>query len=292
VTPVASHNPGATFPGGTTTVTYTFTDAAGNTDTCVFDVTVLGFTTLVADVQLEAITQPVTRCFTFTLVNCTTQATTTLKRDMDFNAAGLASATFTDLPCGEYDCITAEDELHTLRVRLDSAPAFGIVGGQYLAHFTGANLLTTADYYNDNVIDIVDYGVFHAQWGTRYDSNNDSIADGNTPCGKFTRHADANGDGFLDISDFNPISGNFLAKGARPCCAAALEGPPPRTAITVRELQRMGVPSAWRADLNSDGWIDATDIQLFLSGKLPPPLPTVEQAPVPVRALRENALEE
>ena len=35
-----SHAPGATFPVGTTTVTYTFTDGSGNTSTCVFDVIV------------------------------------------------------------------------------------------------------------------------------------------------------------------------------------------------------------------------------------------------------------
>ncbi len=36
----SSHNPGDTFPVGTTTVTYTVTDDAGNTGTCSFDVTV------------------------------------------------------------------------------------------------------------------------------------------------------------------------------------------------------------------------------------------------------------
>ncbi|MFM9056211.1 MAG: MopE-related protein, partial [Bacteroidota bacterium] len=37
---VSSHNSGDTFPVGTTTVTYTATDIAGNTSTCSFDVTV------------------------------------------------------------------------------------------------------------------------------------------------------------------------------------------------------------------------------------------------------------
>lgn len=37
----STHNPGDTFPLGTTTVTYTATDAAGNTSTCSFDVTVV-----------------------------------------------------------------------------------------------------------------------------------------------------------------------------------------------------------------------------------------------------------
>lgn len=37
----ASHSPGATFPFGTTTVSYTATDIAGNTAVCAFDVTIV-----------------------------------------------------------------------------------------------------------------------------------------------------------------------------------------------------------------------------------------------------------
>jgi len=39
-TTTSTHNPGDTFPVGTTTVTYTVTDVSGNTDMCSFDVTV------------------------------------------------------------------------------------------------------------------------------------------------------------------------------------------------------------------------------------------------------------
>ena len=38
----SDYNPGDSFPIGTTTVTYTSTDAAGNTATCSFDVIVTG----------------------------------------------------------------------------------------------------------------------------------------------------------------------------------------------------------------------------------------------------------
>ncbi len=40
VTTTSSHSPGATFPTGTTTVTYTATDASGNTGTCSFNVVI------------------------------------------------------------------------------------------------------------------------------------------------------------------------------------------------------------------------------------------------------------
>ena len=38
----STHNPGDSFPIGTTTVTYTATDAAGNTANCSFEVVVAG----------------------------------------------------------------------------------------------------------------------------------------------------------------------------------------------------------------------------------------------------------
>ncbi len=41
VTSTSSHNPGDLFPVGTTTVTYTFTDAHSNSSACTFDVTVI-----------------------------------------------------------------------------------------------------------------------------------------------------------------------------------------------------------------------------------------------------------
>lgn len=42
ITRIRSHAPGAAFPQGTTPVTYTFTDAAGNATTCTFNITVNG----------------------------------------------------------------------------------------------------------------------------------------------------------------------------------------------------------------------------------------------------------
>ena len=38
----SDYNPGDSFPIGSTTVTYTSTDAAGNTDTCTFTVNITG----------------------------------------------------------------------------------------------------------------------------------------------------------------------------------------------------------------------------------------------------------
>jgi|GEM_PF-5771610 len=272
----STHSPGDTFPQGVTTVTYTAEDDCGNISYCTFDVTVLAFNDLIVSVEIQGIDTAVTRCIKFTFTNCTTSNSEVIYRDVGFDAAGVATnVPFDDLPCefGPFDCVTAEDVLHTLQVRLDSAPDFGIVGTQYVADFTGVNRLTTADYYNDDLIDISDFGVMIVEWGACYDSEPDTVCDGNTPCAYTPPtgfHADANGDGTMDVSDFNPISANFLMTGDPDCCVRGDGGgDEPRDAITVQELREMGVHNARVADLNGDGWIDMTDVELFLNGNVP-----------------------
>jgi|GEM_PF-3879429 len=290
---VSTHSPGETFPQGVTTVTYTATDDCDNVTLCIFDVTVLAFNDLLVSVELQGIETAVTRCIKFTFTKCAPPNSVTIYRDLDFDAGGLAMGVlFEDLPCGDYECVTAEDMLHTLQVRLDSVPDFDIVGTQYVAYFTGDNRLTTADYYNDELIDIADFGAFITEWGACYDSEPDSICDGHTPCAYAPPsgfHADANGDGVLDVSDFNPISGNFLMTGDPDCCSRGGGGDQPRDAVTVQELLDLGVRNARRADLNGDGWIDMADVELFLNGGVPddaPALAPSEPMWLPAEALK------
>ena len=76
----------------------------------------------------------------------------------------VASVLLTDLPCSPtgYDCVTAEDELHTLVVKVTPV----IVDQQYVVEFTGPmSMFFQADLYNDNLVDIVDFGVFVARMG-------------------------------------------------------------------------------------------------------------------------------
>ena len=269
------------FPQGTTTITWTVSDQCSNESSQDQIVTVAAYNDVVVDIEIQDLAAAVTRCVTFTFVDCATSTTEVITQDIAFDGSGQAlDVLITDLPCGSYDCVTAEDELHTLQVRLDAAPQFDIVDGQYVLDFTnqgaGADYsLITADYFNDELIDIADFGVFIAQWGANYDSNEDTIVDGSTPCGVTWApdglHADASGDGVLDVSDFNPISANFLSIGDDDCCVRAL-GSEPRESILVNELAGAGVRNAWRADFNNDGVIDMTDVELFLAGATPPAL--------------------
>jgi hypothetical protein len=209
----------------------------------------------------------ITRCIRFGFRDCPSGALVSVNQLVTFsvdnnasNGFSLAGQVLANVPCGVYECVTAEDALHTLQVRIEP-PEFTVVGGQYVAHFTGTHLLQQGDLYNDNMIDIADYGVFIGQWGW--------AGSRSTTCSTPYPHVDMSADGGLDISDFNFISGNFSHLGDNDCCIVPFTEPQPRTSITVAELRRLGVPRAARADLNHDGLIDMTDVQLFLNGVAP-----------------------
>ncbi|MCK4342298.1 MAG: HYR domain-containing protein [Phycisphaerae bacterium] len=271
----------AQFPVGDTIVTWTVRDVNGNENTCQQTVTVLGYNDFVVDIEIQGgVVGPFTRCISFTFFDCD-GTDVTFEKDIDFvPVAGNALATgvviVDELLCGDYDCVTAQDELHTLTVNLDRGGDFDIVGDHYEADFTGPNMLLQGDYYDDfadgypvDFIDIVDFGVYFGQWGSVYDSDGDTIPDGNTPCGVFAIHADADGDGVIDVSDFAFITSNYGIVGDLDCCAPKASTPTPRTSITVRELASLGVPNAQRGDLNHDGAIDFDDVELFLTGTVP-----------------------
>ncbi len=282
----------AQFPAGPTIVTWTVRDVNGNENTCQQTVTVLGYNDLVVDIEIQGgfydadpgnpgDVLTLVRCIVFTFFDCD-GTDYTFERDITFTSTDGANCLATNvvigdqLACGDYDCVTAQDRLHTLTVRLDRGAGLDIVGDHYEAYFTGSNMLLQGDYYDDFVdgypvdfIDIVDFGVYIGQWGSVYDSDGDLIPDGDTPCGVFTIHADANGDGVIDVSDFGFIADNYGTVGDEDCCSPSPGTPEPRTSITVRELAALGVPDAYRSDLNDDGVIDLDDVALFLNGVVP-----------------------
>ncbi|MCK4342296.1 MAG: HYR domain-containing protein, partial [Phycisphaerae bacterium] len=275
----SNYSPGDTFPAGTTHVVYTATDIYGNDVTCEFDVAVLAFNNFVVDVEIQGgiVAGGFTRCITFTFYEaCPDPTPLVFEKDVTFanvGGNGLGSATFTDLPCSSsgYTCVTAQDKLHTLLVTVTPT----IVSGQYDADFTVANMLLQGDYYDDiadwgvDFIDIVDFGVFITEYGANYNSSAPGDPDGSTPCGEFTVHADADGDGSVDVSDFTFITTNYMLVGDTPCCSTLMAGAAPRSSITVRELRAMGLAHVAAADMNHDGVLDMNDVALFLEGGLP-----------------------
>lgn len=180
----------------------------------------------------------------------------------------------------QWDCISAWDQLHTLRACYLFDPYGGdCIDGQLQASFTGdpafgGNWLIggNLDGWKKDVdgadpslfvIDILDYGTFVAEWGEDYGT-------GDTPCGTVGPHADIDGDGDVDLDDYMYIEMNFLAS-AKMCCG--VEGLPAGAAglteVSVRELREMGRGELAVADLNGDGMLDMNDMQAFMQGARP-----------------------
>jgi len=277
------------YPSGVTTITWTATDACGNSASCDQTVTVVAQNELVVDVQLKNVYEPtLTRCITFELFDCSGAGSVVVSQDITFTT-GLATGVSILVPCGDYDCITARDVLHTLR-RTDDDGDFGISGSQYVADFTSSGVsddsLIGGNLNDDEYIDILDFGTFSWQWNVNYGT-------GDTTCSTAAPHADISGNGVVFTEDFSFIQTNFLTFREPNCCslpgkkvAAGAEGP--TTEISVAELRQRGLGYLAVADLNGDGWLDVDDVAAFQQGVRPKPTPGVlEQEAVELPAAME-----
>lgn len=271
------------------TITWTATDACGNTDSCMQTVTVDAENELAVTVELSpnidtgnALPDTLNRCITFELWDCPFDSgspTATIDAVVTFDvvagAPNTAIGTATlEVPCGVYTCITARDKLHTLR-RTDEL--FGIVGTQYVADFTGdvgggGDWLIGGNLNDDFFIDILDFGVFSLQFGTDF-------LTGDTTCATAAPHADISGDGMVtNVAEFSFIQQNFLESHEANCCGALLRGvaQQPVLEISIPELRRLGMATLAIGDLNGDGWLDTDDMTAFANGARPKPRPRID----------------
>lgn len=247
------------YPVGSTTITWTATDACGNMDSCVQTVTVNASNSLSATVELVGVDPgPFTRCITFALDS--PGCTTFVEQEMTFTN-GAATATF-DIPCGAYTCITATDRLHTLRRRADVGN-FNIVGTNYIASFTGSDALLGGNVNDDDVIDVLDFGGFIGQFNMNY-----GTAD--TTCATTPLHADFSGDGLVTAADFSFIFASFFQFREPDCCGNQSNQPgDPVIDITTDELVNRKLAHLVVADLNHDARLNLEDVQAFLAGARP-----------------------
>jgi len=251
------------FPAGVTTITWTATDACGNFSTAQTLVTVNAVNELVVDVELLGLNPGVIeRCITFELSGGS--GTATVSAVLVFTG-GVSSGAVVEIPCGDWNCITARSALHTLR----STGTPSVAGLQYVANFTGGNGLVGGDLNDDGLIDILDFGVFVSQFGTNYGTPD-------TDCSTPFPHADLSGSGDVNAGDFTFIQQGFLEVDDGLCFtpltmsgAAKDIRQRPRTRISVRELKSMNLGHLAVADLNGDGWLDTLDIAAFLAGARP-----------------------
>jgi hypothetical protein len=235
-------------------------------------------------VELAAVDPgPFDRCITFEVYPTGSATPVTVEQTVTFSS-GLGMATF-DLPCDDYDCITARDALRTL-ARTDSDD-FAIVGSVYEANFTGTgslddDALVGGNANGDGYIDILDFGAYIVQYGLTLGAD--------TPCGTPAPHTDFDGDGTVGIDDFTFIQIGFfdesdVACGAGPILADGSRlrgqlagGRPlgeeptligPVSSISVAELRRRGMGELAEADLNADGMLDQNDMAAFVLGARP-----------------------
>ncbi|UCC32127.1 MAG: hypothetical protein JSU86_07560, partial [Phycisphaerales bacterium] len=131
-------NGGGEFPQGTSTFTCSATNICGATDSCTWEVTVTPYHALDLTVQLSPIISgDVERCIEFELFSDCVQSPLVFQQDIFFGGLFDHVGHFTDLikipGKAQWRCITARDQLHTLR----SCAWLECIDGVYYAVFKG-----------------------------------------------------------------------------------------------------------------------------------------------------------
>ena len=237
----------APFPCGTTTMTWVATDSCGLSSSTSSTVTVNPFQTAFVEVQTNGATGNFQRCITFTLSG--DGATHTTSEVLTFNS-GIGS-TQLRVPVGNYGCVTADDRLHTLSQQAE----LEVSGTQYVADFTGSQALFPGDLNNDNVVDVVDWGVLVVRIG--------QTASVNTNCETPAFQADVNADGFVNAVDGNLLL-NVILLGGETCSSGAADGGANALqSISVKKLTEMGIANAESCDIDNNGIVDLFDMLLW-----------------------------
>ena len=225
-------------PNLTTTVTYTATDAAGNTDSKNVTVAVANYQLLDAAISLNgSITGSSTRS-----VRVIAGSTQLVNVGMT-NGSGIASNVQVPI-AASYPCITAKDAGHSL----SNTGVSSVVGVEYAASIA----LDQGDSNDDNLVDILDFGIYVGKFGV-------ALAGGSS---------NFNDDLAVTSGDFGFISLNFAETGI---VCGAFTGGAPRTAVSVKELRRSGMGELAGADFNRDGMLDVNDVVYYMQNGIRQP---------------------
>ena len=239
---VACYPPsGSTFPVGTTTVTCVATDAADNTATRTFTVTVQPVNEVQLSIQLVGVSTATVRCIRFQTNAC---AFTDIP--LAFNASGLFTGTIT-IPCGAWTSLCVKDRQHTKW----STVALSVSAGDYVA--AGTVSLNGGDTDNDGDIDIHDVTWLISQFGGL-------AASGGCPWNGLTRDADFSNNGAVGSEDYAFQVANWLSMSSCACSPLTYAPAGPQgfdTAVAVHD------DPTQKADLDSNGLVDWRDVQLF-----------------------------
>ena len=227
-------------PNAITTVHYAATDAAGNTNSSDVTVTVANYQLLDAAISLNgSITGSSTRS-----VRITAGSTQLVNVGMT-NGSGIASNVQVPIAVS-YPCITAKDAGHSL----SNTGVSSVVGVEYAASIAA---LDQGDSNDDNLVDILDFGIYVGQFGVV------AAAGGSS---------NFNDDLAVNSADFSFISLNFAETGI---VCGTFTGGAPRTAVSVKELRRSGMGELAGADFNRDGMLDVNDVVYYMQNGIRQP---------------------
>lgn len=266
---------GGVFPEGVSSFFCTTTSSCGVVDTCQWYVAVDDQLTVDITIQVSPtwVGGMGERCIELTFfpdcVQTPTVTQTVVTFDIPPNAPGMATTTL-KVPRANYACVTARDPLHTLRsVATPTCESNGHLSVDFSGDPSfGGNWLVGGNFDRSPNVDILDFGVLVSQYLTVVNPNN--------TCGQTAnlgfKHADANGDGVVDIVDLTFIMINFIDSDKDSCCEEGVAGvEPPRLAVSLAELYATDRGYMAPADLNHDSWLTTADIAALLAGALPEP---------------------
>ena len=239
----------AYYPVGTTTITYSATDAAGNTDSAQVTVTVANHQLLDASLSLAgSITGSSSRS-----IRVKAGASTQLVNVSMTNGSGTASDVQVPV-AASYSCVSAKDAGHSLT----SSGAATVPSGT--VQYSATLVLDQGDSNDDDLVDILDFGIYVGDFGA-------AVAGG---------ISNFNDDLFVNSGDFGFISLNYARRGT---ACGAFTGGNPRLAVSVKQLRREGLGELAASDLNRDGMLDSNDIVWYLQRGIRPSRPDVPSTP-------------
>jgi hypothetical protein len=273
--PLAMH--GGEFPQGITRFSCLATDSCGQVTGAHWEVDVEDQTLLDVVLQLSPTMTPnqLHRCIEFGFYSNCVEAPLISKEIITFGPPfdfpGHASYQIS-VPKGQFACLTARDQLHTLRAVSNVECIDNVLHAEFKGDpFFGGNWLIGGNLDGSHVIDVLDFGVLISQYLKNVDP--DTNCDQKPEYGFY--HADVNGDGMVDLLDFLFIQGNFLEEDKDSCCpdtgfnGGAAGKPAPVLSIGVEVLTAMGLHELRKADLNRDEVLDERDMEALMAGVAP-----------------------
>jgi len=227
----------AYYPVGTTTITWSATDAAGNSDSGTTTVTVSNYQLLDASFALNgSITGTSTRS-----VRVKAGSSTQLVNFAMTNGSGSTSDIQVPV-AASYGCMSAKDASHSLT----STGTPSVSGVKYSASFS----VDQGDSNDDDLVDILDFGIYVGDFGA-------ASAGG---------VSNFNDDSAVNSGDYGFIALNFFHTGTG---CGSFTGGTPKSAVSVKELRRAGLGNLAGADLNRDGMLDTADIAYYMQNGIP-----------------------